>query len=73
MEKKPKDKRSKEPAKPKSAEKISSRSNNQKFGQYYYDDAHGYEIYRPEDDEDMTDDFFSETKPPKINEIFYES
>ncbi len=26
-------------------------SEDQKKRQYYYDDAHGYEVYRPEDDD----------------------
>lgn len=29
----------------------SSWSGDQKKREYYYDDAHGYKVYRPEDDE----------------------
>lgn len=64
MEKKPKDKHSKEPVRKNLTEKTSWRD-DQKLRRYYYDDAHGYEIYRPEDNENMTDAFFSETKLPK--------
>jgi hypothetical protein len=55
MQKKTKDKHSKESVKEEFAEKTSW-NNDQKSRRYYYDDAHGYEIYCPEEDEPSTDD-----------------
>ncbi|MEO7538620.1 MAG: hypothetical protein ABIV21_01205 [Pyrinomonadaceae bacterium] len=31
-------------------------SEDQKRREYYYDDAHGYEVYKPEDDEEKEED-----------------
>ena len=31
-------------------------ASDQQKRDYYYDDSHGYEIYRPEDDEDETEE-----------------
>jgi hypothetical protein len=42
----------KENAEEKTDEKKDVWSEDQKNRQYYYDDAHGYEIYKPEEDED---------------------
>lgn len=30
--------------------------NDQKQHSYYYDDAHGYEVYQPEEDDEEEDD-----------------
>jgi hypothetical protein len=38
------------------AEKKGSWSEDQKTRRYYYDDAHGYEIYRPEEDEESDEE-----------------
>lgn len=41
-------KESEEPSEP---EDVNVWSEDQKTRQYYYDDAHGYEVYKPEEDD----------------------
>ena len=51
MPRKPKDKRSEPEEKPESND-TDTWGEDQKVHEYYYDDAHGYEVYVPENDDD---------------------
>ena len=49
-----------------SDKKKSSLDEDQKTKSYYYDDAHGYEIYEPEDDEEDCESSFEKTSDSSL-------
>ena len=67
MPEKPKEKR--EIGKDKNDEREkASWSEDQRTREYYYDDAHGYEIYHPDDDDpDLPEKSPKDSKTDKIN------